>query len=237
MSSAGVPTTFDAIVGRLVLFHLRIRNDRSPPYPESAGPLSSRRFYIGAVRTEPPVARVPRPATGRRAFRAGASPTIGARLGRSREPGRQLPVRHPGIPAARDPAAALLAGVVRSLARNHHSWHRHGRATGPRHAGATAPTNFVTLRPFSSADSGRRGDDGRQDGTDQRDRSRCPRSFDLQRAGGSVTRPFGGIVAKGRRNIARNTNSGIGGGPWQDARCARTKVEGGWASVVSSSRT
>jgi hypothetical protein len=78
-------------------------------------------FDIGAVRTEPPVSLVPRPAMDQPGLpRRGASPPSAPASGRfSSKPGSTTSPRSASrLPAARDPAAAaLLAGVVRSLAK------------------------------------------------------------------------------------------------------------------------
>jgi SAM-dependent methyltransferase len=117
---------FDAIVGRLVLFHLPdpVMTVRHHMQNLGAGGLFvALDFDIGAVRTEPPVSLVAEAGDWiNRAFRAaGASPTIGARLGPILEQAGLNNVTTFGIQAYLPPgdaaAAALLAGVVRSLAK------------------------------------------------------------------------------------------------------------------------
>lgn len=118
------PEPFDAIVGRLLLFHLPgavevVRHHLGGLRP--GGTFAALDFDIGAVRTEPPSALV---ATARGwiedAFRAAhADPRIGTRLGLLlREAGCE-DVTWFGVQAylpPGDPAAlALLDGVVRTL--------------------------------------------------------------------------------------------------------------------------
>jgi SAM-dependent methyltransferase len=115
---------FDAVVGRLLLFHMadpeavvrhHLRNLRP------GGTFVAIDFDIGAVRAEPPVAIVDEAAGWvQQAFRAaGAWPRIGARLGTI--------LRRAGLPqvitlgvqvylSPQESGAAQLAGVVRSLA-------------------------------------------------------------------------------------------------------------------------
>jgi ubiquinone/menaquinone biosynthesis C-methylase UbiE len=116
---------FDAIVGRLVLFHLAdpvmaVRHHVENLRP--GGLFVAIDYDIGAARTEPPV-RVAEDTLDwvMRAFTAaGASPTIGARLGPILEQAGLEHVSTFGVQdylQPRDPAGpALLAGVVRSLA-------------------------------------------------------------------------------------------------------------------------
>jgi SAM-dependent methyltransferase len=119
------PDFFDAVIGRLLLFHVA---DPVAVVRHHAGAL--RRggmfvaidFDIGGARTDPPV-DLPDRAIGwvHDGFRAGgASPHIGARLGRTLEDaglaGTTMFGVQPYIPAHDPSAAALVAGVVRSLA-------------------------------------------------------------------------------------------------------------------------
>lgn len=119
------PQPFDAIVGRLVLFHLADQSEVVRHHLQnlrSGGLFVAIDFDIGSSRTEPPVAL----ATDClrwvcEAFAsAGASPHIGARLGLILERAGLTNVTTFGIQpylGPRDPAApALLSGVVRSLA-------------------------------------------------------------------------------------------------------------------------
>ena len=116
---------FDAVVGRLLLFHVadptgvvrhHIRNLRP------GGSFIAIDFDLGGCRAEPPVQLVS-DAIGwvEAAFRAaGAWPRIGARLGTILEDAGLHLVTTFGVQAylSRDESgAALLAGVVRSLAR------------------------------------------------------------------------------------------------------------------------
>jgi SAM-dependent methyltransferase len=116
---------FDAVVGRLVLFHLAdpviaVRHHVENLRPD--GLFVAIDYDIGASRTEPPVRLVDDALDWvMQAFStAGASPTIGARLGPILEQAGLERVTTFGVQgylAARDPAGpALLAGVVRSLA-------------------------------------------------------------------------------------------------------------------------
>ena len=119
------PQPFDAIVGRLVLFHLADQSEVVRHHLQnlrSGGLFVAIDFDIGSSRTEPPVALA---ADCLRwvceAFAsAGASPYIGARLGLILERAGLTNVTTFGMQpylGPRDPAApALLAGVVRSLA-------------------------------------------------------------------------------------------------------------------------
>ncbi len=116
---------FDAVVGRLVLFHLPdpVATVRHHVQNLAAnGLFVALDFDIGAVRTEPPVSLVAEAGDWiNRAFRAaGASPTIGARLGPILQQAGLNQVATFGIQAYLPPgdpaAAALLTGVVRSLA-------------------------------------------------------------------------------------------------------------------------
>ena len=110
-----------------VLFHLPDPvATSSPPCPVNLaanGLFVALDFDIGAVRTEPPVGLVAEAGGDwiNRAFRAaGASPTIGARLGPILQQAGLDQVATFGIQAYLPPgdpaAAALLTGVVRSLA-------------------------------------------------------------------------------------------------------------------------
>ena len=116
---------FDAVVGRLVLFHLvdpvmavrhHLQNLRVN------GLFVAIDFDIGAMRTEPPIAMVDDGTEWvKQAFSAaGASPMIGARLGTILTRAGLENVKTFGVQAyipPRDPTGpALLAGVVRSLA-------------------------------------------------------------------------------------------------------------------------
>jgi ubiquinone/menaquinone biosynthesis C-methylase UbiE len=125
----------DAVVGRLLLFHVIdpvavVRHHMQNLRP--GGMFVAIDFDIGAARAEPPVPVVSE--TGRRieeAFRAaGASPRIGARLGTILEGAGLGGVTTFGIQAylpSRDPSGpALFAGVTRSLAP---AIIRHGIAT------------------------------------------------------------------------------------------------------------
>jgi SAM-dependent methyltransferase len=116
---------FDAIIGRLILFHvldplLVVRHHLGNLRP--GGLFVAIDFDVMAARTEPHV-----PLAGEalswvaRAFElGGASPSIGARLGTTLEQAGLNDVRTFGIQAylpAHNPAGpALLAGIVRSLA-------------------------------------------------------------------------------------------------------------------------
>ena len=116
---------FDAIVERLLLFHMADPTAVVKHHVEANlgrdGTFVAIDFDIGASRAEPPT---PLPDTALdwilRAFRAaGARPTIGATLGRILESAGLGDVRTFGVQgylAPHDPAGpALLAGVVRSL--------------------------------------------------------------------------------------------------------------------------
>jgi ubiquinone/menaquinone biosynthesis C-methylase UbiE len=130
------PAPFDAIVGRLLLFHVPdpiavVRHHLQNLRP--GGVFVAVDFDLGGTRTEPPVALV---ATAGRwvhdAFRAaGAWPRVGARLGTILEDAQLTRVGTFGIQAylsSRDPSGPrLLAGVVRSLAP---AIVAHGLATG-----------------------------------------------------------------------------------------------------------
>jgi SAM-dependent methyltransferase len=116
---------FDAVVCRLLLFHLPdaldvLRVHRSESL-EPGGLLAAIDYDIGAARTEPPVPLAQR-AIGwvEAAFRAaGANPRIGSRLGVMLRAAGFTDVQTFGIQAyfaAGDPAGSgLLVGVVRSL--------------------------------------------------------------------------------------------------------------------------
>jgi SAM-dependent methyltransferase len=116
---------FDAVVGRLILFHLPdavevVRHHAQGLVP--GGLLAAIDFDIGTARAEPPVALVST-ALGwiLKAFRAaGANPVIGARLGTILTEAGLGEVTAFGVQrylATGDPAGpALIAGVVRSLA-------------------------------------------------------------------------------------------------------------------------
>jgi ubiquinone/menaquinone biosynthesis C-methylase UbiE len=116
---------FDAVIGRLLLFHVTdpvavVRHHLHNLRP--GGVFVAIDFDIGAARAEPPVPVISE--TGRRieaAFRAaGAWPRIGARLGTILEGAGLSGVATFGIQAylpPRDPSGpALFAGVTRSLA-------------------------------------------------------------------------------------------------------------------------
>jgi SAM-dependent methyltransferase len=116
---------FDAVVGRLVLFHLAEPAMAVRHHVENLRPgglFVAIDYDIGAARSEPPVRLVDDALDWvMRAFSAaGASPTIGARLGPILEQAGLEQVTTFGVQGylpARDPAGpALLAGVVRSLA-------------------------------------------------------------------------------------------------------------------------
>jgi SAM-dependent methyltransferase len=116
---------FDAIVGRLLLFHVAdpvavVRHHMRNLAPR--GLLMAIDFDIGATRTEPPA-----PFADKvigwvdQAFRAaGAWPRIGARLGVILEDAGLTRVTsfglQPYVPSRTPAAAALLAGVTRTLA-------------------------------------------------------------------------------------------------------------------------
>jgi SAM-dependent methyltransferase len=116
---------FDAVVGRLVLFHV---TDPAAVVAHHLGHLRPGGLFVaidfdlGSSRSDPPVALVTQCLDWvTRAFRAvGAAPTIGSRLGvildaaglDEVETFGVQPYRRPGDPAA----TRLLAGVVRSLA-------------------------------------------------------------------------------------------------------------------------
>jgi SAM-dependent methyltransferase len=116
---------FDAVIGRLVLFHLAdpvmaIRHHVGNLRP--GGLFVAVDYDIGASRTEPPVGVADDALQWvMQAFSAaGASPTIGARLGPILDRSGLEHITTFGVQAylpAHDPAGpALLAGVVRSLA-------------------------------------------------------------------------------------------------------------------------
>jgi SAM-dependent methyltransferase len=119
------PESFDAIVGRLVLFHLADPAAVVRHYLQSlraGGLFVAIDFDIGSARTEPPV---PLAQDALRwileAFTAaGASPRIGARLRMILEQAGLQAVTTFGIQAYLPPqdlsGASLLSGVVRSLA-------------------------------------------------------------------------------------------------------------------------
>lgn len=116
---------FDAVVCRLLLFHLPdaldvLRHHRAAVRP--GGVMTAIDFDLGGVRAEPPVPLM-EPAAGwvEAAFRAaGADPRIGARLGPLLRETGLADVQTFGIQAyfaPGDPTGpALLAGVVRTLA-------------------------------------------------------------------------------------------------------------------------
>lgn len=116
---------FDAIVGRLVLFHLPdpARAVRHHARDLRAGGLFvAIDFDIGGARTEPAVGLASEALDWvRRAFSAsGAAPTIGARLGPILEQAGLSDVTTFGVQGYLPPhdprGAGLLAGVVRRLA-------------------------------------------------------------------------------------------------------------------------
>ena len=126
---------FDAIVGRLVLFHLAdpIMAVRHHVENLAAGGLFvAIDFDIGAARAEPPVhlAADALDWVVRAFSAAGASPMIGARLGPILEEAGLDDVKTFGVqdylPSHNPAGAALLGGVVRSLAGE---ITRHGIAT------------------------------------------------------------------------------------------------------------
>jgi SAM-dependent methyltransferase len=116
---------FDAVVCRLLLFHLPdaldvLRHHRAAVRP--GGVMTAIDYDTGGVRAEPPVPLIER-ASGwvEAAFRAaGADPRIGARLGPLLREAGLADVQTLGIQAyfaSGDPTGpALLAGVVRTLA-------------------------------------------------------------------------------------------------------------------------
>jgi len=118
------PEPFDAVVGRLILFHLAdpvgaLRHHAASLSP--AGLLLALDFDLGSCRTEPPLPLATE-ALGwvQGAFRsAGANPVIGARLGLMLAAAGLANVQGFGVQgyiAPGDPAApALLSGVVRTL--------------------------------------------------------------------------------------------------------------------------
>ena len=116
---------FDAVVGRLVLFHVPdpvdvIRHHARALAP--GGTFVAIDFDIGAARSEPPVPLVTRAAGWiMDAFRAaGANPVIGARLGvmlRAAGLGEVMTFGVQSYLAPDDPTSSTaIAGVVRSLA-------------------------------------------------------------------------------------------------------------------------
>ena len=116
---------FDAVVGRLVLFHLSdpvevIRHHAAALVP--GGRIVAIDFDIGAARSEPPVPLVAMAAEWiKDAFRAaGADPVIGARLGVILRAAGLDAVTTFGVQsylAPDDPSASgAIAGVVRTLA-------------------------------------------------------------------------------------------------------------------------
>jgi len=116
---------FDAVVGRLVLFHLQdpVAAVRHHVRDLRAGGLFvAIDFDIGGARTEPAVGLADAALDWvMRAFAAsGAAPTIGARLGPLLEQAGLVDVTTFGVQGYLPPndprGAALLAGVVRSLA-------------------------------------------------------------------------------------------------------------------------
>jgi len=118
-------TPFDAVVGRLILFHVAEPSDVVRHHVEHLRPgglFVAIDFDIGGARSEPPVPLVGEAADWvERAFRAGgASPRIGAHLGTILQ---QVGLQHIttlGVQAYLQPdnpmGANLLGGVVRSLA-------------------------------------------------------------------------------------------------------------------------
>lgn len=116
---------FDAVVGRLILFHLpepvdvvRHHADALPP----GGLVVAVDFDCGAVRTEPPVPLADKMAEHMMAaFRsAGANPVVGTQLALILRAAGLVDVQSFGIQAYAPPddagAARLLAGVTRTLA-------------------------------------------------------------------------------------------------------------------------
>jgi SAM-dependent methyltransferase len=129
------PEPFDAIVGRLVLFHLAdpvlaVRQQLDNLRP--GGLFIALDFDIGGARAEPPIDFVTKLAGWiERAFTAsGAWPRIGCRLGPILTQAGIADVMTLGVQRYMQPAdptgAALLAGVVRSMAD---AITRHGIAT------------------------------------------------------------------------------------------------------------
>lgn len=119
------PEPFDAIVERLLLFHLDdpgavMRHHLAGLRP--GGLMVAIDFDIGGARSEPPVAQVEQAAAWiRQAFaHAGANPVIGARLGLLLEQAGACEVGWVGIQGYLGPAdpagPRMIAGVVRSLA-------------------------------------------------------------------------------------------------------------------------
>lgn len=121
---------FDAVVGRLILFHLPdpiavVRRHLAHLRP--GGRFVAIDYDIGSCRTEPPTPLVE--VNAKRviaAFRsAGADPVIGARLGLLLSEAGLVGTRTFGVQgyiAPDDPrGAAMLAGVVRSLAAQMHA--------------------------------------------------------------------------------------------------------------------
>jgi SAM-dependent methyltransferase len=163
---------FDAIVERLLLFHMAdptavVRHHVEANLAEG-GTFVAIDFDIGASRAEPPTP-IADTALGwiRQAFRAaGARPTIGATLGRILDEaglGELTTFGVQGYLAPRDPAGpALLAGVVRSLSP---AILQHGIATAQdmelstlqqRIADAVRDANAVILPPTVAGAWGRR---------------------------------------------------------------------------------
>jgi SAM-dependent methyltransferase len=116
---------FDAVVGRLILFHLPghavviVRHHAGQVRP--GGVVLMMDFDIGGARTEPPVPLLEQCVEWvKEGFsRSGADPVIGMRLGRILNAAGLLDVRSVGLSAyisPDDPVGPLLvAGVVRSL--------------------------------------------------------------------------------------------------------------------------
>jgi SAM-dependent methyltransferase len=119
------PRPFDAVVGRLILFHLpdpvaAVRHHASALAP--GGRFVALDFDIGSVRAEPPVPLLASAAhwiVGAFAH-AGAHPLIGARLGPILRDAGLTDVTtfgiQPYLPPGDPVGPALVAGVVRSLA-------------------------------------------------------------------------------------------------------------------------
>ena len=119
------PAAFDAIVGRLLLFHLAepsVAVRQYLQYLRPGGLFIAVDFDLGAVRAEPPLEIVDTPLRWvHEAFRAaGAWPRIGARLGPILEEAGVASVTTFGVQpfvSPNDPVGPrLLAGVVRTLA-------------------------------------------------------------------------------------------------------------------------
>ena len=116
---------FDALVTRLLLFHLPDADDVLRHHRDALRPgglALAIDFDVGALRTEPPVEIVARSKTWiEAAFRsAGASPAIGTRLGVMLDEAGFADVSSLGLQVYLEPRDAagpkLLSGVVRSLA-------------------------------------------------------------------------------------------------------------------------